>query len=301
MNKKGFWAVVIGFVLVFVLFLSASDASFSESDKTNDRHESIIIKAPRNLSFAGESVPVAFHDVQESLERELISNTYFHSQTIFLLKKTNRFFPTIERILKKNGIPEDFKYLAVAESILFNKAKSPVGAAGVWQLMESTAQELGLEVNDNVDERYNLELATEAACQFLLASYEKFGNWTLVAASYNMGRRALDRTMAYQKQDNYYDLYMNTETARYVYRILAFKLILTHPERYGFNIDKDDQFKVLDVDTVLVDYPIEHLADFAVEQKMNYKTLKLLNPWFLENHLNNASHKKYKILVSDKR
>lgn len=301
MNKAGFLSIVIGFVLVFVLFLSASDASLKKKEICKVGNESIVIKVPKNLSFAGESVPVSFYDVQESLERELISNTYFHSQTIFLLKKTRRFLPVIEPILKEYGIPDDFKYLAVAESILFNKAKSPVGAAGVWQLMKSTAQELGLEVNSNVDERYNLELATKAACQFLLTSYEKFGNWTLVAASYNMGRRALDRSMVYQKQDNYYDLYLNTETARYVYRILSFKLILTHPEHYGFNIGEDELFQGLDVDTILVDYPIEHLADFAEEHGMNYKTLKLLNPWFLENHLSNSSHKKYKVLVSDER
>lgn len=300
MDNKNLWRVLIaGSVLVIAVFLSSSNVS--ESKKETEVVHEVSLFIPKHLSFAGEAVPLDYYDVRESLERELLSNSYFHSQTIYLLKKINRFFPIIEPILEAYNIPDDFKYLAVAESILMTKAKSPVGAAGVWQLMKTTAQELGLEVNHNVDERYNLELATVAACKYIQKSYDKYQNWTLVAASYNMGRRALDRSMDYQKEDNYYNMYLNSETARYVYRILAFKLILSQPQVYGFDVSNKDRFTLIKADTVKVNYPIEHLGDFAKEHQMNYKTLKLLNPWLLENHLNNASKKKYKILVSSER
>lgn len=285
--------------LVFAAVLLVS-ASFVEPDAEPRKEQvaggDVLIKVPHKLTFASEPVPLEHFDVRESLERELISNSYFHSQTIFLLKRVDRYMPIIEPILKQYNIPEDFKYLAVAESILNDKAKSHVGAAGIWQLMKGTAQDYGLEVNSNVDERYNLELSTHAACKYLLESYAKYENWTLVAASYNLGRRALDRSMTYQKQDDYYDMYLNTETARYVFRILAFKLILSNPETYGFHVSEKDKYPVFTHDTVHVDYPVEHLADFATEHGMTYKTLKIFNPWLLENKLNNASKKPYKIL-----
>ena len=291
----------LAFVGMLCIFLSASTVENPGTNKSKaELSEDIHIEIPRKLTFAGEVVPLENFDVRESLERELISNSYFHSQTIYLLKRLDRYMAVIEPILAQYNIPEDFKFLAVAESILYDKAKSPVGASGIWQLMKGTAQDYGLEVNDNVDERYNLLLSTHAACQFLLESYEKYNNWTLVAASYNMGRRALDRSMAYCKQDNYYNMYLNAETARYVYRILAFKLLIESPENYGFAVAEEDKFPVFNLDTVLVDYPIEHIADFAVEQGMTYKTLKLFNPWLIENHLNNASKKKYKVLVAKK-
>ena len=301
MWRKNGWGLLILFgVGAVFLLLSAGHVSSDEVVKSEQEHV-VSLPLPSNLDFSGEAVPLDCYDVRESLERELLGNAYFHSQTIFLLKRVERYFSVIEPILKRYNIPDDFKYLAVAESILMPKVKSPVGAVGVWQLMKKTAQELGLEVNHNVDERYNLTLATEAACKYLQKSYDKYGNWTLVAASYNMGRRALDRSMAYQKEMNYYDMYLNSETARYVYRILAFKLILSHPGDYGFNMKPGDRFPMIMTDTVYVNYPIVHLADFAKAHDMNYKTLKLLNPWLLENHLNNASQKKYKILVSAER
>jgi len=292
---------VIFCISTVFLFVSADKAETSStSEGGNDAQELYHLPVPKTLTFAGEKVPLEYFDVRESLERELISNTYFHSQTIFLLKRIDRYFPLIESILKKYGIPEDFKYLAVAESILNDKAKSPVGAAGVWQIMKGTAQDHGLEVNSNVDERYNLALATQAACEYLLESYEKYGSWTLVAASYNMGRRALDRSMDYQKEEDYYDMYLNTETARYLFRILAFKLIIESPEDYHFVIPEEEKFTVFEFDTIAVDYPIPHLADFAKAHGMNYKTLKIFNPWLLENKLNNASGKAYKILKPQK-
>lgn len=289
-------AVCVGVLAVFIVFVLSSHSKPSAVAEPSLKHNETNIKVPSTLTFAGEKVPIKYFDVRESLERELISNMYFHSQTIVLLKKLDRYMPVIEPILEKYGIPQDFKYLAVAESILNDKAQSPVGAAGIWQIMKATAQEYGLEVNSNVDERYNLELSTKAACEYLLESYEKYENWTLVAASYNMGRRAVDRSMEYQKQDDYYNMYLNTETARYVFRILAFKLILENPENYGFDIAQKDKYPVFKFDTIHVNYPIDHLADFAEENGMNYKTLKIFNPWFLENKLNNDSKKPYKIL-----
>lgn len=299
MKNKTLILFALAFVGMIVLLPSADTSEQAGAEKrTQEQIADIHTIIPQKLSFAGEEVPLEFFDVRESLERELISNSYFHSQTIFLLKRMDRYMSVIEPILEQYNIPEDFKYLAVAESILYDKAKSPVGAAGIWQLMKGTAQDYGLEVNDNVDERYNLILSTHVACQFLLESYEKYENWALVAASYNMGRRALDRSLAYSKQDNYYDMYLNAETARYVYRILAFKLLIENPKNYGFSVAEKDKFPVFDLDTVMVDYPIDHIADFAEEQGMTYKTFKLFNPWFLENHLNNASKKEYKVLVA---
>lgn len=301
MKNKTFILAVLGFIIVIFIFLSADTTEPTGKKKTtNDQADNIHIEIPRKLSFAGETVPLHYFDVRESLERELISNSYFHSQSIYLLKRLDRYMSVIEPILQQYNIPQDFKYLAVAESILFDKAQSPVGAAGIWQLMKGTAQDYGLEVNDNVDERYNLTLATHAACLFILESYAKYENWTLVAASYNMGRRALDRTIEYGKQNDYYNMYMNPETARYVYRILAFKLLIKSPEKYGFSIPEKEKYPIFKCDTVMVDYPIEHIADFATEQGMTYKTLKLFNPWFLENHLNNTSKKEYKVLVAKK-
>ncbi len=301
MKNRNLFFIAIAFLGMIFMLVSANKAEQSTSpDQTPEKSEEFHIVVPKSLSFAGEKVPLEYFDVRESLERELISNTYFHSQTIYLLKRVDRYLPVIEPILKQYGIPDDFKYLAVAESILNDKAKSPVGAAGVWQLMKATAQEHGLEVNANVDERYNLRLATKAACEYLQESYEKYENWTLVAASYNMGRRALNRSMDYQKQDDYYNMYLNSETARYVFRILAFKLILESPENYDFYITKKDKFPVFKFDTIEVNYPIAHLADFAEENGMTYKTLKIFNPWFLENKLNNASKKEYKILKPKK-
>ena len=296
MKNRSWIFVSVSLVALFLVFISASDAYFDAAAEPTPKHSEPSIKVPPTLTFAGEKVPIEYFDVRESLERELISNMYFHSQTIVLLKKADRYLSVIEPLLERYCIPKDFKYLAVAESILNDKAMSPAGAAGIWQIMKATAQEYGLEVNSNVDERYNFELSTHAACKYLLESYEKFENWTLVAASYNMGRHAVDRSMEYQKQDDYYDMYLNTETARYVFRILAFKLILENPKGYGFNISPKDKYPVFKFDTIHVNYPIDHLADFAKENGMNYKTLKIFNPWFLENKLNNASKKPYKIL-----
>jgi hypothetical protein len=257
------------------------------------------VELPSELSFAGEPVPLDLFDVKESMDRELLSNTYFHSQTIRLIKLGHRYFPQIEPVLKENLVPDDFKYLAVAESGLM-QVVSPAKAVGFWQLLKGTAQEYGLEVNDEVDERYHVARSTQVACEYLIESFKKYGNWTMAAASYNAGRRGMDRQIVRQKQENYYDLLLNEETARYLYRVVAFKLIFEDPEAYGFKLSEKDMYQeipsyVLDVDSTVSDF-----ADFARAHGTNYKILKYLNPWLRENTLSNPSRKTYHIVVPER-
>lgn len=254
---------------------------------------------PDSLSFSGELVPTHYFDVYESLERELAVNTYWHSQTIWLLQKANRFFPLIEKILRENNIPDDFKYLAVAESGLDNIV-SPAGATGFWQLMEGTALDYNLEINSEIDERYHLEKATKVACEYLMESYKKYGNWTMAAASYNVGRRGIDRQIERQKETNYYNLLLNSETARYVYRILAFKLVFENPETYSFNLKTEDLYKPYSFKEIEVKTPIESWADFAKEHGTNYKLLKILNPWLRDSMLTNKNGKTYNVKIPKK-
>lgn len=251
---------------------------------------------PDQLEFAGEEVPLHLFDVREALDRELLSNMYFHSQTIRLIKLSHRYFPQVTPILDSMGIPEDFKYLMVAESNLSN-AVSPAGAVGFWQLVKGTASDYGLEVNSEVDERYHLEKATMAASEYLLESHEKYGSWTMAAASYNAGRRGIDRQTNRQKLDNYYDLLLNEETARYLFRVLALKLIMEDPDTYGIQISLDDVYEPVPFYTVTVDGPVVDFADFAFEHHTNYKMLKFLNPWLRDNNLTNAARRTYEIRI----
>ena len=256
------------------------------------------MEVPTELNFSGERVPLEQFDVYEALDREILSNAYFHSQTIRLIKMANRYFPVIEPILKEQGIPGDFKYLAVAESGLAN-AVSPANAVGFWQLRKGTAEEYGLEVNSEIDERYHLEKSTVAACKYLNESYEKYGNWTTSAASYNIGRRGIDREMARQKNENYYDLLLNEETARYLFRILALKLILEEPAAYGFQISKKDLYNPVPYRIFELSNPVVDFADLAIEQGTNYKMLKFLNPWLRDIKLANKTGKKYLVKIPE--
>ena len=252
-------------------------------------------KLPQSLDFASEEVPLSETYVLESLDREMLANCFRHSYTFLLIKRANKFFPIIEPILKKNKIPSDFKYLAVAESNLSN-AISPAGAKGFWQFMKSTAKTKGLEVNSEVDERYHLEKATQAACDYLWEAYRKFGSWTLAAASYNMGMSGLGKQRNFQNVDSYYDLKLNAETARYIFRILAFKLIMTSPLDYGFEVDVEDLYshvpatRRLDVDTTVLDWSV-----FAQHHGSTYKELKMYNPWLISRKLTNKYQKTYQI------
>lgn len=251
---------------------------------------------PSDVSFSDEKAPLEVYDVKERFERELVINANLHSSTILIIKRANRAFPVIEPILKQYNVPDDFKYLAVIESALTN-AVSSAGARGFWQFMEPTAKESGMEVTSVVDERYHLVKSTHAACAYLLKAKEKFGSWTLAAASYNAGMTGISNQLEAQKVTDYYDLLLNEETSRYVFRILALKQIMENPQNFGFAINKDDLYQLLPTKKVEVDSTINNLADFAKGQGINYKILKLHNPWLRDKKLPNPSKKVYVIEI----
>ena len=255
------------------------------------------LKTPENISFCDEQVPLELLDVRERLDRELLVNTYWQSNMLLLIKRSYRFFPLIEKILKEEEVPQDFKYLAVIESGLEN-VRSPKGAKGIWQIMPATAREYGLEVNKNVDERYNLELSTRVACKYLKKAKEKFGSWTLAAAAYNRGITGISRNLSRQKVENYYDLLLGRETSRYIFRILAVKEIMKNANNYGFIFQENDLYKPYEIRKIELDTAISEYYRFLKKMGINYKkTMKLHNPWLLENHLNNKSRKKYIIKI----
>ena len=258
------------------------------------------VELPKKLTFAGEKVPLEYFDVRENLDRELLSTVYFHSQTIRYIKNMPRYFSIIEPILNANGIPGDFKYLCVAESGFDVRAVSPAKAVGLWQLLEGTAKECGLEVNDEVDERYHIEKSTEVACGIFMSAYQKYGSWSLVAASYNGGRTAVDRQIANQKVKSYYDLLFGEETTRYVFRILALKMVMEDPEEYGFRIKKNQCYPIIETKTFEINGPVTDLADLAIEKGISYKTLKMFNPWLRETFLKNPTGKKYTLKIPEK-
>jgi len=253
-------------------------------------------KLPDQVTFAGEKMPLDNFDTRESLEREMLISAYRHSSTILIIKRANRYLPVIEKILKKNNIPDDFKYLAAAESEYSNMV-SPAGATGFWQIMLETGREQGMEINTVVDERYDVEKSTQFACDFFLKSYEKYGNWTLVAASYNGGRAGVDDQIEIQHQNNYYDLLLTEETARYIFRVVAYKLVISDPASYGFNIGKDDLYPELKYYNVKVDSAITNISDFAEKFGTNYKMIKFLNPWLRKPYLTPKPHKEYLIKI----
>ena len=256
------------------------------------------VPIPDDLNFAGEAVPLYDDDVYERLDRELLVNTYWQSNTVLMHKRSARWFPMIEEILAEEGIPDDFKFLALIESG-FTNARSPAGAAGFWQFVKPTAEGLGLEIRDEVDERYHAAKATRAACQYLRKAYDKFGNWTSAAASYNMGKGGLNNQMTRQHSTDYYDLYLNSETSRYVFRILAVKAILNNSEAYGFHLEESDLYAPYPTGTVTVDSTIADLATWAEMHHSNYKEVKILNPWLRQKSLTVAPGKTYEIILPD--
>lgn len=283
--------------LLSITFFNALHMSDVSPEKnTSETYAIKALKIPSDLTFAGEKVPTELYDIKERMDRELLVNTYWQSNGLLLIKKAHKYFPLIEPMLKKYGIPDDFKYLAVAESGLENNS-SPAGAAGFWQFLKSSAKEYGLEVNQNVDERYNLEKATRIAAEYLKKSKERFGTWTLAAAAYNAGNARIARNLKRQQVDNYYDLLLNNETARYVFRIVALKEVLSYPKKYGFEFDEEDLYKLPNTQIVEVDTVITNIASFAKTFNTNYKELKLHNAWLRENKLNNKSRKLYQIKI----
>ena len=269
-----------------------------EFKSTSSSYNIKAIKIPNDLSFAGERVPLEKPDIKERIDRELLVNTYWQSNGLLWIKRINKYFPIIEPILKEKGVPDDFKYLAVIESNLRN-VTSPAGAKGFWQLLKGAAKENGLEVNDNVDERYHLEKATRAACDYLINANKKFGNWTLAAAAYHDGNGGLNSKLTEQQVSSYYDVLAGENTQRYVPRILAAKEILSNPKKYGFQYDPEDLYTMPASYPVKVDTVITNIASFAKKFGTNYKELKLHNPWLRENRLNNKSGKVYFIKIPE--
>lgn len=252
---------------------------------------------PTEVDFAGELLPMDNFDAKERFDRELISNCFRHSSTLLFLKKANRYFPIIEPILAKHGVPDDIKYLAVAESALSN-ATSPAGAKGFWQFMPSSAKERGLEVNKEIDERYHLEKATVAACEYLKDAHQQLGSWTLAAAAYNMGSPGLKKQLKKQKGQSYFDLDLNAETARYILRIMAIKTIMQAPDAYGFNLSKKDLYPPMPkFKTIVEKGSIVDLAAYAEKHEISYRMLKLYNPWLLDATLNNKEQRTYSIKI----
>jgi len=292
MKKTNALLTTLGVVLISGIFV------FGISGEKKDKlfHEGTAMYFPTTTDFASETAPLHVVDVRERLDRELLINANLHSTTTLILKRANRAFPVIEPILQKYGIPDDFKYLAVIESGLVN-AVSSAGARGIWQFMPETAKEKGMEVNDFVDERYHLEKSTEAACKYLLVAKNKFGSWTMAAASYNGGMNGVNKRIEEQQVSNYYDLALTEETSRYVFRILALKEIMKNPAKYGFNIYPTDLYSPIPTKKIEVDSTITDLASFAKTQGINYKILKIHNPWLRDKKLVNPSKKKYEIEI----
>ena len=301
MNYKFFLIPLLSIIFISIMMNSSllQENIDEVPDKINKSNYDVFsIDLPRSIEFSGEKISLNENDLKERLDRELLVNVYWQSNMFLMIKRSNKYFPIIEKILKEEGVPNDFKYLAVIESGLQN-VRSPKGAKGIWQIMYNTGRELGLEVNSNVDERYNLELSTRAACKYLMKAKEKLGSWTLAAASYNRGISGIRRKLADQQVDNYYDLLLGTETKRYMFRVLAMKMILTDPSNYGYNYNEKDLYKFEKVKNFKVDTAITNLARFSKQMGINYKILKIHNPWLIQNHLNNKSRKLYNIKIPD--
>jgi membrane-bound lytic murein transglycosylase D len=299
---------IVGLLMIAGAFIFAVDGTNPKDpprelvDSLPDFRDNYMIFAPEvpeNASFAGETVPLDISYVWEAFDRELLAFTYRHSTTLRMFKLAHRYFPVIEPILKKNGIPDDFKYLAIAESNLQN-VTSPAGAEGVWQFLQATGRKYGLEVNTSIDERYNLKKSTEAACKYLQDAYDEFGNWTLAAAAYNRGMNGLENALNKQRVNNYYDLYLNSETARYVFRILAAKEIFEHPTKYGFYLRESDFYPPIETFTIVVDTTIEDLPSFAKKRGITYRIIREFNPWIHSYSLPNKSRRTYILTLPKK-
>ncbi len=278
--------------------VEVQDEKMTSNRLLND-YNVYAIPMPDGLNFAGEAVPVENPDIKERMDRELLVNTYWQSNALLIFKRANKYFPTIEKILAEEGVPDDLKYLAVIESGL-TQAVSPARATGFWQILKETGREYGLEVNDNVDERYHVEKSTRAACKYLKQSKEKFGSWTAAAAAYNAGNYGVSRRFKEQNVQDYYDLLLGEETGRYVFRIIALKEILSNPKKYGFNFRAEDLYAEVPTYKVEVDTAVTDFVKFAERFGINYKLLKLHNPWLRETKLNNSSRKKYYIEIPEK-
>lgn len=248
---------------------------------------------PAQVTFDGKTIDLRRYDRRERMDREMMAFTYMHSTTMLLIKRANRYFPIVEPILKANGIPDDFKYLMVIESNLNHIARSPAGAAGLWQFMPGTGREFGLEVNENVDERYHIEKATVAACKYFKQAYDKYGDWMAVAAAYNAGQARISSQLEKQLASHAMDLWLVEETSRYMFRLLAAKEIFSNPQRYGFLLKREHLYPPIPYKEVTVTTPLNDLNDYARRQGITYAQLRDANPWLRETSLKNKSGKTY--------
>lgn len=307
--KRSYRFIALSVAVVASLFFINADKSITKTNptvtadsdsakSTSDTYRTKALKIPNNLTFAGEKVELDKTDIRERIDRELLVNTYWQSNALLWFKRTNKYFPVIEPILKEKGVPDDFKYLSVIESDLRN-VTSPAGAKGMWQMLKDAARENGLEVNSNVDERYHLEKATRAACDYLIAAKERLGSWTLAAAAYHGGNFGIEKRLKEQQVTSYYDVLAGENTERYIPRIIAAKEILSHPDKYGFEFDKEDLYELGTTYTVEVDTAITDIASFAKKYGTNYKELKMYNPWLRENKLNNKTRRLYEIKIPE--
>ena len=253
---------------------------------------------PEYVAFAGDTIRFDRIDFRERMDRELISFTYMHTNTTLMLKRSKRYFTQIVPILRQQGVPEDLKYLMAIESNLDPKALSVAGAAGLWQFTRATAQTYGLEVSTEVDERYNIEKETVAACKFLKDAYRKYGDWMTVAASYNAGQGGITKRRENQKQTSALELWLPEETARYMFRLLAVKMFFENPAAFGFNVPASERYPYIEpTDVLTVNYPIPSLVDFALEHGTTYARLKEANLWLRDDKLTNKGNKTYKIII----
>jgi hypothetical protein len=298
----GVLSVTLILILTASIFLQKETLSSITNIPEQDYPQGYKIVSPYipdKLLFAGEKVPMENFEVRERIEREFIVNTYFHSLTVLAIKRANRWFPVIEPILRQNNIPNDFKYLCVNESNLENVI-SPAKATGFWQFIKETGKKYNLEINRTIDERYHVEKSTQAACDYLNDAYNMYGSWTMAAASYNMGTNGTTNQIERQQTENFYNLVLNPETSRYVARILAFKYIMHNQSLYGFDIKRNELYEPLNFYEVILDSTVTDFANYAATLGINYKTLKLYNPWLRDNYLNNKKGKIYKIKVPKK-
>ena len=293
--------ILIGILGIALVYVGLRSAQSNEAQHPIEVRPSTVkpFVLPEQLDFAGESLALNMMEVKEKLDREILVNTYWQSNNLLMLKRSSKYFPIIEPILSINSIPNDFKYLALIESGLQNVV-SPAGAAGYWQIMKSTGRENGLEINNEIDERYHIEKSTQVACDYLNEAYERFGNWTLAAASYNMGMAGTARRLSEQGVKSYYDLLLNSETARYVYRIAAVKHIHENLEEFGYVYHQDQGYSFPEMDTISVNTTVPNWISWAKTQGITYNTLRNYNPWIQSQQLSNSTNKAYHIWVPSK-
>jgi len=283
--KRNYPIAIASFLILTLIFSSAKkDENAEQEDVISKGSKVFAVPIPSQISFAGEQVALDKFEVKERLDRELLVNSYWQSNSLLMIKRSKRAFEIIDPILAEYDVPEDFKYLAVAESGLLNVTSS-AGAKGVWQFMQSTAKSYNLEVNGEVDERLHLEKSTIAACQYLKKAHIRFGSWTLAAAAYNRGPAGVERDLKKQQVGDYFDLHLNTETSRYVLRILALKTIFENQTSYGIHLKNEDYYGSISTINVVIDSSINNIAEYALQLGTNYHVLKSLNPWLKSNEL----------------